>query len=286
VTLAAASETPTPPAEADPRGHHRRDPGFATRGGSNVLSAVLDWLATPAWHRRLHNGIKCQDLAAVEQTAADYPQARLVANSVAAAWSLAGDHGRAQQLLTGVFASGQNPGTDAFAVAYLDFEIEVALAPGVAASVALSREGIGLVLAELHQQNNEPDAATDVLERCEPTTHVLAALAQSYLRAGRLDDVVVLTEGAANDDRASAVLCLARGSALHRQGQLFASRKALSQVTADAGHPVLRRRALAVRAESYAAGGKKAAARRDLKSILADASQLPQVMERLEQLGG
>jgi hypothetical protein len=49
------------------------------------------------------------------------------------------------------------------------------------------------------------DGAIDVVEQLEPTTYSAVSLAEVYFRAGRLDDVLELTEGLKNEDECPAL---------------------------------------------------------------------------------
>jgi tetratricopeptide (TPR) repeat protein len=93
----------------------------------------------------------------------------------------------------------------------------------------MNRDAVGLALGELKQQREDLGEAIDVVERLEPTTCSAVSLAELYAQAGRLDDVIEITEGVKNEDDASALLCFFRGKAFREQGFHDAAHEALKE---------------------------------------------------------
>ncbi|MBW3634472.1 MAG: hypothetical protein KY456_15730 [Chloroflexi bacterium] len=180
-----------------------------------------------------------------------------------------------------------DPAADAFLQKYLSVGMDIPLAPGVTASLPVSRDLLGLALAELLQQRGEVDFAIDVVERLDPSAHAAVSLAELYAEAGRTREIVDLTNGIRNTDDGSALLLTYRGIAFARDGLFEASREAFKEALKSKKRPPeIRHLALRQRAEAYAAEGKKALARKDLERILAEDSTVPGIRERIAELTG
>jgi tetratricopeptide (TPR) repeat protein len=99
--------------------------------------------------------------------------------------------------------------------------------------------------------------------------------------------VVSLTEGLANEDLATALLCAFRGSAFRQQGFHDAAHEALKEALRSRSRAAaIRHFALSERAANYLAQGKKGMARKDLERILAQDSSYEGVREQLADLEG
>jgi Tfp pilus assembly protein PilF len=117
------------------------------------------------------------------------------------------------------------------------------------------------------------------------TTYAAVSLVELYLKAGRFDEVVELTEGMKNEDDASALLCVFRGSAFREQGFHDAAHEALKEaLRSRSREAAIRHLALSERAANYMAQGKKSQARKDLERILAEDSGYEGVREQLAEL--
>ena len=121
-----------------------------------------------------------------------------------------GNPTRATELLAWVFASGQDPAAHPFTQKYLHSSFSFEVAPGVGVELPVSRDRVGLMLAELHQEAGNLAAAIEVVEHLEPTTYAAVSLAELYSQAGRHADVVEVTERVSNKDDATALLCVPR----------------------------------------------------------------------------
>lgn len=91
--------------------------------------------------------------------------------------------------------------------------LTVPIASGVTVTLPFGRDAAALALAELHQAAGDIDAAIDVVEEVDPTTPAAVSLAELYSEAGRRSDVIVVTEGLANVDDATALLLVFRSVA-------------------------------------------------------------------------
>ena len=92
------------------------------------------------------------------------------------------------------------------------------LPPGLTVYIPVSRDLIGLTLADVLRRRGELDAAIDVVSRLQPSLPAAVALADLYTEAGRHLHVLRLTDGVRNEDDLTAALCVYRGKALMRQG--------------------------------------------------------------------
>ena len=154
------------------------------------------------------------------------------------------------------------------------------------AELSLDRSAIGLALAELHQQTNDLAGAVDIVEQLEPTTYAAVSLAELYLQLDRYADVVTLTDGIANGDDATALLCVFRGVALREQHFFDAARASFKEaLKSKKRDPVVRHRGLLERARTYEAEGKRGLARKDLESIMAEDSAYDGLADALAELG-
>lgn len=103
---------------------------------------------------------------------------------------------------------------------------------------------------------------------------------------GRWDDVIELTEGLANEDDLTALLCVYRGVAMCERGYLDASLEAFKEALRSryrAGD--IRKLALSERATTYEAHGKKGMARKDLERVLAMDSHFEGLAELVNRRG-
>lgn len=225
----------------------------------------------------------------MQAVAAQYPDYAVAAETIAGLKLVSSsEQASGKALMAKVFASGQEPGEQPFIKKYLpNMGFEVPIAPGVGALLPVSRDAIGLLLAELHQASGDNAAAIDVVEQLEPTAHAAVSLAELYTEAARYADVVELTEGIGNEDDASALLCVFRGIAFREQGYQQAAREAFKEaLKSKKRDQVIRHRALLERARTYLAEGKRAMARKDLERIMAEDSDYEGLQELLAEVSG
>ena len=151
----------------------------------------------------------------------------------------------------------------------------------------INRDAVALVLAELHQDRGEANEAIEVVEQLEPTTYAAVSLAELYGQVGRFGDVIEMTEGVANIDDATALLCTFRGAAFRELGHFVAAREILKEALKSKNRQaVVRHRALLERAKVYIAEGKRSQARKDVERILAEDSDYDGLQELLTELDG
>jgi len=94
-----------------------------------------------------------------------------------------------------------------------------------------------------------------------------------------------LTNGIANEDDATALLLVFRGRAFAATGRYDAARECLKEAMKSRSRtPAVRHRALLERAEVNLATGGKAAARKDLETVLADDANYPGLAQALANL--
>jgi tetratricopeptide (TPR) repeat protein len=239
----------------------------------------------PKGEKELYKAVKSQDVQAIRRVGDEHPDFRLASYSLSGLMLLEDDSAQAKNLLDVAFATGQDPAADKFVTKYLATRLELSIADGITAELPVDRDAVGLALAELRQEDGDLDGAIDVVEQLEPTTYSAVSLAELYLRAGRYDEVVELTEGMTNEDDASALLCVFRGAAFREQGFHDAAHEALKEALRSRSRAApIRHLALSERAANYVAQGKKAMARKDLERILAEDSGYAGVREQLAEL--
>lgn len=243
-------------------------------------------MLAPRGEKELYRAVQAQDVAAMERVSQEHPEFSLASSTLAAFLKVSsGDDERARDLLAGVFATGRDPATHPFMTKYVSAQMALTVVPGVTAELGPDRNGVGLALAELHQDAGDLAAAIDVVEQLEPTTFAALSLAELYSDAGRHPDVVEVTKRIANDDDATALLCVFRGVAFREQGYFEAAREAFKEaLKSKKREPVIRHRALLERARTYEAEGKRGMARKDLERIMAEDSTYDGLADALASL--
>lgn len=194
-----------------------------------------------------------------------------------------GDMSRAKALLGWLHARGYEPQNDEFIRKYVPgATLTISIAQGIAATLPLDRNTLGLVLAEIEQDEGNLDQAVAVVEALEPTTIAAVSLAELYADQSRWADIIDLTNGVSNEDEPSTFLLVQRGKATREQGYYEASRESLKEALRVRSRPVeLRDLALVERGKTYLTEGKKAMARKDFEKVLADNSAFDGLTELL-----
>ncbi|WP_234356219.1 lipopolysaccharide assembly protein LapB [Blastococcus sp. Marseille-P5729] len=245
-------------------------------------------LFAPAGEKALHAEVFGKQRAAeIEQIGMSHAEYRPIASAVSGLLAYAGkDYERAERCLGFAFNAGIEPTDDSFFKKYMNAtEVSLEIAPGVTAELPMSREAIGLALAEIGQGTGRLDLAIDTVEQLDPTYTAAISLAELYSDAGRHDDVVKLTDGTANADDQSAFLLMLRAVALRELGMPDASKEAFKEaLKRRSTDPAIRHRALLERAILNAQQGKKALARKDLERVIADDSTYPGIADLLAAL--
>ncbi len=242
-------------------------------------------LFAPKGEKELYNAVKAQSIPAIRAVGDTHQDFRVASYSLSGLMLLDDDPAQAEELLASVFAGGSEPAQDRFVMRYLRTWIELPIAAGVTAALPVSRDAVGLALAELRQERDDLAGAIDVVERLEPSLYAAVSLAELYLLAERPDEVIELTEGVTNEDDASALLLVFRGAAFRQQGYHDAAHETLKEALRSRSRAApIRHLALSERAENYMAQGKKGMARKDLERILAEDSDYERVRERLDWL--
>jgi tetratricopeptide (TPR) repeat protein len=240
----------------------------------------------PKGEKELFKAIQRADASAMERIGQDHPQVTFAAATLAGLLKFRdGDSSRARALLAWVFAQCREPASDPFLAKYCTATMRLEVAPGAVAELGLDRSSIGLALAELHQEAGDLQTAADVVEQVEPTTFAALSLAELYSQLERHEDVIGLTQNIANEDDASALLCVFRGVALRELSYFDAARDTFKEALKSKKRAsVVRHRALLERARTYEAEGKRGMAKKDLERIMAEDSSYPGLGEALEAL--
>lgn len=242
-------------------------------------------LFAPKGEKEMYKSVQAQDFARVEQIIYEFPEYAVLAAAIVGGTRCANGEQRGAELLEWVMLTGQDPCTHPFYRKYMESRIVVYLVPGISASLPMSRDSLGLLLAEHYQQSGNLDTAVDVVEGLTPTTYTAVSLAELYILLERYDEVIELTDELENQDDLTAFLLVARGAALRDKGLYEASRQALREaLKSKKRSPEVRHRALLERARTYFEEGKKSAARRDLERIIAEDSDVEGVAEMLDEL--
>jgi tetratricopeptide (TPR) repeat protein len=244
-------------------------------------------VTTPKSEKELYKAITAGRPEELPRIAQAYPEVGPLAAALDGFLAFAnGDHDRALDVLGWAWSSGQSIEDQAFTRKYLTTStVTLEIADGVSAVLPLSRDAIGLALAELHQEAGSVDRAIAVVEALDPSVIAAVSLAELYTLTGRYADVVDLTNGMSNDDDQTALLVTFRGIALREQGHPTAAREAFRDaLRSKSRDAAIRHRALVERAETYRSEGKAAMARKDLERVLAEDGEYPGLRERLSAL--
>ena len=244
-------------------------------------------LLAPKAHKALAEALTTGDPAKVD--AVGYAQQRVALAAAMFAGYLyldRGDLDRAGDLLAWAFQTGQDPARDEFVSQYVTGVLLLEVVQGVEVLLPVNRNALGLGLAEVRQAQGRAAEAVPVVEQLEPNVATAVSLCELNVVAGRFDEVVKVTEGIANSDDLTALLCTFRGVAFREQGFYDASRASFREALRfRSRHPVVRHRALLERARCYERERKFAMARKDLERILAEDSDYPGLAEALAELG-
>jgi tetratricopeptide (TPR) repeat protein len=194
---------------------------------------------------------------------------------------------RARTLLNWLHDAQYRPEQDPFVNRYMPRStFTVPVTAGITATMFLSRDTLGLILAELEQQAGHLARATEVVESLEPTTIAAVSLAELYAEQARWPDVVELTNGLVNVDEPSTYLLVQRGIAFREQGYFEASRTALKEaLRVRSGSVELRQWAYIQRGLTYLAEGKRVMAKKDFERVMAEDFGYPGLAELLKLAG-
>ena len=244
-------------------------------------------LLAPKAHKSLAEALTTGDPAKVDKVG--YAQQRVALAAAMFAGYLyldRGDLDRAGDLLSWAFQTGQDPARDEFVAQYVTGVLRLEVVQGVEVLLPVNRNALGLGLAEVRQAQGRAAEAVPVVEQLEPNVATAVSLCELNVVTGRFDEVVKVTEGIANSDDLTALLCTFRGVAFREQGFYDASRASFREALRfRSRHPVVRHRALLERARCYERERKFAMARKDLERILAEDSDYPGLAEALAELG-
>ena len=261
----------------------------ATRPAPPLAAPAKPGVFAPKWEKLLYDAaVKRPDAAVVRAVGTDHPPARQVSALVEVVLGAlpAGDFETVRRNLGWLMSTEFDPCTDPFLTKYFAAAtVRLEVAAGIVFELPLSRDTIGLTLAEAHQQAGDLEAAVDVVEHVTPSTVSAVSLAELYADQHRWADVIDLTNGATNNDEAGMFLLIQRARALRESGTPGAARQALKEALRLRSRPAaLRHRALIERAYAYLAERKPAMARKDLERVLADDAGYPGLQQALADL--
>lgn len=258
-------------------------------GASSKPVGPKPGFTAPKWEKELYKAVIVnQDPAEIHKVAAAHTEPRPLAAVLEAMLGAmpAGDDETSRDLLAWAWSQDYDPGADPFVKKYLSAAgMTLEVAPGITATLPLSRDALGLALGEAHQSVGDLSSAVDVVESLEPSTIAAVSLAELYADQERWQEVIALTDGVVNDDEPSMFLLIQRATALRNLGSPGAAREALKEALRLRSRPAeLRHRALVERAYANLAESKPGMARRDLEKVLAEDSAYPGLQEALAQL--
>lgn len=262
----------------------RRPPAEVTQPAAAARPPIPGLMA-PKWEKELYKATVGRQAHLLPQLATSYPQqAPLIATLDGLSAFFEGRTGDALRAWQWAWPQSLIVESDPFVRRYLvgtEFEVEVAA--GVTATLPLTRDSVGLALAELHQEAGQLPLAIQVVESLDPSVIAAVSLAELYLEAGHHHEVIALTDGISNTDDPTALLLVVR-AALSGVGQHGAAREALKAALASRSRAAaIRHQAYIVRASTYWAEGKKALSRKDLERVLAEDSTYPGLQDALRQ---
>jgi len=254
-----------------------------------VSAPAKPGLFAPKGEKALYGAVRKQSMNEIAKVGADHADQRLVAYSLAGFMMSSAKPDEAQRLLGEAFAHGGEPADDPFTRKYLGgaSRMEVGIAAGVTAELPISRDGVGLLLAEMHQERGELDRAIDIVEQLDPSAYAALSLAELYVQAKRWNDVIEVTEQVKNEDDLTALLLVYRGAALRELGQHGAALEAFKEALRSRSRArEIRHFALSERSRTHETKGDKKKARNDLEKILAEDSTFEGIKERIAALEG
>lgn len=241
-------------------------------------------LLAPRWEKELYKAVTTGAIGSLEGIASRFPEARQICITLDAF----GGSGSSEsgQLFEELWTTGFRPESDRFLQTYMRRSTAtVGIAPGISITMPISRDLIGLTLAEFLQARGDLPGAIGVVESLEPTFPAAVSLAELYNEAGRYVDVIDLTNGVTSEDDFSSFLLAQRGLAFMEQGFFEAAREAFRQSLARRSQAqAIKHHTLAHRAETYRREGKRAMARKDLERILADDPSFPGLSAALAEV--
>lgn len=242
----------------------------------------------PKAEKALYAAVSAGNPDAVEQIANSEHSVALAAATLCGIMRVnRGDDTGARRDLQWVFDTGSEPGSDHFVKSYTALTIHIEVTDGVSVTVPISRDAVGLLLAELYGRAEPPDLAKaiEVIHSLPRTTLTALSLADLLDQTGQFDEVIDVTEDAPNTDDATSLLWVFRGIAFRETGAHDAALECFAKVTrCRSRNPAVLHRARFERARCYAAMGKKAQARKDLGVIQAEDPSFGGVTEALAEL--
>lgn len=245
-------------------------------------------LFAPKTEKDLYAAVSAGDPDAVEQIANSDHSVALAAATLCGIMRVnRGDDTGARRDLQWVFDTGSDPGSDHFVKSYAALNIHIEVTDGVSVTVPISRDAVGLLLAELYGRAEPPDLAKaiEVIHALPRTTLTALSLADLLDQTGQFDEVIDVTEDAPNTDDATSLLWVFRGIAFRESGAHDAALECFAKVTrCRSRNPTVLHRARFERARCYAEMGKKAQARKDLGVIQAEDPSFGGVTEALAEL--
>lgn len=246
-------------------------------------------LLAPKWEKELFDAVSKQKWADLARIAHAHQEAAPVAVTLDGLLHLEeSDLPRTVELLRWAWQYAGAVENHEFVRKYISSSsITINVADGVSVTLPISRDAVGLALAEVEQALGNPAAAISIVEHLDPSHIAAVSLCELYSEVGRYNEIIDVTNGIANEDDATALLLTFRGEAFREQGMNAAAREALREaLKSSKREDAIRHRALIERASTYIAEGKKSQARTDLEKILAEDSNYEGIRGLIASLSG
>lgn len=249
--------------------------------------------------RELVAALIASDAAAVERAVRD-PKLQQVAGALAGLLYLGSDDRKAEQHLEkalearwgrlgmwdrGFMAAHFSSAEYQLGLRYEALGVEVVLKE----SLDLTPRTLKLALSLALEAMGELPRAVEVARQVQPEflnpDVVRMVLADQHAQQGDFDAIVALTEGVTNKYNYGALLCAYRGMALRMLSRPGNALEVLREaLRVEQRLATIRFAALVERSRTFESTGNLAAARKELKRILAENPSVPGVQERLDAL--
>ncbi len=270
------------------RSSSRAHPPAETPAAAATRAAKPGFTA-PKWEKELYKAITTSRFEDLPRIAQAYSDAAPIASTLDGLVAMQnGESERALEVCRWAWANGGEVGDHPFVRKYLgSSKVTLTVAEGVSATMPISRDALGLALAELEQSAGNLEAAVSVVEQLDPSTIAALSLCELYGAQGQHDAVVDHTNGLRNEDDPTALLLAYRGVALRELGHLTAAREAFKEaLKSKSRDATIRHFALVGRAQTYLAENKGGMAKKDLERVLAEDADYPSVRELLASIHG
>ena len=141
----------------------------------------------PKWEKVLYKAVTTSHFEELPSIAQAYPEAAPVAATLDGLVTMqSGQSERALEVCRWAWATAGEIQDHPFVRKYISAsQVTIGVAEGVSATLPISRDALGLALAELEQSAGNVDAAIAVVEQLDPSTIAAVSLSELYSEAGQ-----------------------------------------------------------------------------------------------------